>query len=91
MWGDQEWELLKAESDPYHSPLLIYELHAGSWKRDDQNLPISYRVLASQLIPYVKELAIPTLNYYPWLNTHLMRHGAIKLRVIMPQHLAMDP
>lgn len=65
MWGDQEWELLKAESDPYHSPLLIYELHAGSWKRDDQNLPISYRVLASQLIPYVKELGYTHIELLP--------------------------
>ena len=37
-------------------PVCIYEVHLGSWRRNEDNSWLSYRQLADQLIPYVKQM-----------------------------------
>jgi 1,4-alpha-glucan branching enzyme len=48
----------RAKRDLYHSPMSIYEVHLGSWKRkaEEGNRWLSYRELADDMIPYVKGL-----------------------------------
>ena len=36
-------------------PVSVYEVHLGSWRRGLGNEPLTYRDLAEQLVPYVKE------------------------------------
>jgi 1,4-alpha-glucan branching enzyme len=57
-WADGEWMQRRVKNDLYHSPMSIYEVHPGSWKRDmnDGGRWLSYRELADDLIPYVKGL-----------------------------------
>ena len=33
-WHDTGWRKSRANYDSYHNPMLIYEVHLGSWKRD---------------------------------------------------------
>ena len=50
-WGDQAWEEQKKQIVVYDSPVNIYEIHAGSWRRyPDDNL-FDYRKLADDIIP----------------------------------------
>ncbi|NYH27068.1 1,4-alpha-glucan branching protein GlgB [Paraburkholderia bryophila] len=53
------------------APISIYEVHAGSWRRvpDDGNRWLTYRELAGQLIPYVKEMGFTHIELLP-LNEH---------------------
>ncbi len=49
------------------SPISIYEVHLGSWRRipEQGDRWLTYRELAAQLIPYVKELGFTHLELLP--------------------------
>jgi len=64
-WRDQQWQGKKAVTALYDKPILIYEVHAGSWKRKDDGSFLTYRELAEQLIPYVKELGYTHIELMP--------------------------
>ena len=53
------------------APVSIYEVHLGSWRRasDDGERWLSYRELAEQLIPYVKDLGFTHIELLP-VNEH---------------------
>src|SRR5204862_6824230 len=34
VWRDEEWLERRAASDPLRSPVSIYEVHLGSWRRN---------------------------------------------------------
>ncbi|NBV75726.1 MAG: 1,4-alpha-glucan branching enzyme, partial [Methylococcaceae bacterium] len=55
-WSDQNWISNREQRDWLHSPLSIYEVHLGSWQRDDLGNFLNYRQLAEQLVSYVKAL-----------------------------------
>ncbi|MBF0287050.1 MAG: 1,4-alpha-glucan branching protein GlgB [SAR324 cluster bacterium] len=56
-WQDQKWIHTRENSNLNTEPVLIYEVHPGSWKRDQENnWFLSYRELANLLIPYVKRM-----------------------------------
>ncbi|MDP1756981.1 MAG: 1,4-alpha-glucan branching enzyme, partial [Pseudohongiella sp.] len=65
IWSDQAW-LTKRQQTPHHrDALLIYELHAGSWRRGPDNQFLNYRELADQLIPYVVDLGFTHIQLMP--------------------------
>jgi len=49
------------------APVSIYEVHLGSWRRvpEDGDRWLSYRELAAQLIPYVKDLGFTHIELMP--------------------------
>ena len=55
-WGDRDWFTFRAKNPPYRRPMNIYECHLGSWRRTGEGEFLSYRDLASYLVPYVKEI-----------------------------------
>ena len=66
-WQDHEWQTTKIKESPYQKPLAIYEVHPGSWKRDPGNTDrfLTFRELADQLIPYVKEQGFTHIELMP--------------------------
>jgi 1,4-alpha-glucan branching enzyme len=65
-WGDDEWMQKRTTIDPLTAPLSIYEMHVGSWRRNwDGNRWLTYRELADQLIPYVKEMGYTHIELMP--------------------------
>jgi 1,4-alpha-glucan branching enzyme len=66
-WGDRQWMEARASRNPLISPLSIYEVHLGSWRRvpEDECRWLSYRELAAQLIPYVKDMGFTHLELMP--------------------------
>ena len=66
-WGDQTWMSRRAHAHDRDAPVTIYEVHLGSWKRkvEEDNRYLTYRELADDLIPYVKELGFTHLELMP--------------------------
>ena len=63
-WHDDEWQELKKRQSSYSHPMLIYEVHAGSWQRKDRDY-LTYRDLADKLIKYVVEMHYTHIEFMP--------------------------
>ena len=64
-WNDKAWMEARANRDWLHSPLSIYEVHLGSWQRDEHGQFINYRQLAEWLVNYVKETGFTHIELLP--------------------------
>ncbi len=64
-WTDDEFCKTLENTDYKESPMNIYELHAGSWKRHPDGSVYSYRQLADDLLPYVKDMGYTHIEFMP--------------------------
>ncbi|MDX9669290.1 MULTISPECIES: 1,4-alpha-glucan branching protein GlgB [unclassified Pseudomonas] len=69
-WQDQDWMSGRRERQQHSQPLSIYELHAGSWQCELDDLgevarQYTWPELAERLIPYVKELGFTHIELMP--------------------------
>ena len=64
-WRDGEWSRRKAAHPHYSSPVNIYEIHPGSWRRYKDGNVFSYDRLADELIPYVKDMGYTHVELLP--------------------------
>ncbi|MCU7799698.1 MAG: 1,4-alpha-glucan branching protein GlgB [gamma proteobacterium symbiont of Lucinoma myriamae] len=64
-WQDQDWLATREEDTWQHSPLSVYELHLGSWQRDEHNKFLNYRELAHRLVDYIKPLGFTHIELLP--------------------------
>jgi 1,4-alpha-glucan branching enzyme len=64
-WTDKEYLANNARKNMYQSPLNIYEVHLGSWKRHADGNYLSYLDLIDTLIPYVKEMGYTHIELLP--------------------------
>jgi 1,4-alpha-glucan branching enzyme len=69
-WGDSRWMKERAASDALRSPISVYEVHLGSWRRvpGEGNRPMTYRELAAPLIEYVKWLGFSHVEFMPLME-----------------------
>ena len=54
-WTDADYLSRRATRDPRRSPMSIYEVHLGSWRRGEDNRFLTYDELADSLIPYARD------------------------------------
>lgn len=64
-WKDHDWLASRWERHAREAPISIYEVHLGSWKRNDGNGYLSYAELAEQLVPYVQGLGFTHIEVMP--------------------------
>ncbi|KAA0980098.1 1,4-alpha-glucan branching protein GlgB [Pseudomonas sp. ANT_H12B] len=69
-WQDHAWMQSRGDRHRPSSPLSIYELHAGSWQCELDDLgevarQYSWHELGERLIPYVKELGFTHIELMP--------------------------
>ena len=64
-WRDNEWLENRAKTPPYDKPMLVYEVHLGSWKMHDDGSFYTYRELADELIDYVLDMGYTHIELMP--------------------------
>jgi 1,4-alpha-glucan branching enzyme len=66
-WPDESWLQQRERRVARDAPVSIYEVHLGSWRRkpEEGNRYLSYRELADELIPYVKEMGFSHIELMP--------------------------
>ncbi len=66
-WKDKTWMKSRAARADRASPMAIYEVHLGSWRRryDDGGRPLSYKEHARDLVSYVKYMGFTHIELLP--------------------------
>ena len=64
-WGDDEWRASRTKAPLDRSPLNIYEVHLGSWRRHENGDFYDYRTLARELADHVLDLGYNCVELMP--------------------------
>ena len=64
-WSDAAHLAHWSSIDPRRQAISIYELHPGSWQRDDHDWFLSWDEMAERLIPYVLDMGFTHIEFLP--------------------------
>lgn len=66
-WKDDTWMRSRKNANALDSPLSVYEVHLGSWRRPDNDSSrlLSYREIAPRLADYVREMGFTHVEFMP--------------------------
>jgi len=66
-WKDKSWLEQRKKGTGKAKPYSVYEVHAGSWRRnlEDGNRSLSYKEMAKELVQYVKEMGFTHIEFLP--------------------------
>ena len=64
-WHDGEYLKTRALRDERRTPISVYEVHPGSWRRRPDGDFLSYDELADQLVPYAVDLGFTHIEFLP--------------------------
>jgi 1,4-alpha-glucan branching enzyme len=64
-WHDQAWENSKSGEGWHARPMSVYEVHLGSWRRNEDGSFMGYRRAAQELCAYVKHLGFTHIELMP--------------------------
>ncbi len=64
-WKDKRWMSARLRQDPMAMPLNIYEVHLGSWRRNEDGSYYTYKQLAETLVPYAVEMGYTHIEIMP--------------------------
>lgn len=66
-WHDEEWMKERKKVNELTSPISIYEIHLGSWKRkdDEKKSFLTYREMAPEIVDYVKKTGFTHVEFLP--------------------------
>src|SRR5258706_6213976 len=64
-WKDEKWLGQRKQRDVLRSPLSIYEVHPGSWRKNSKGDSLSYREMAAPLVQYMKQMGFTHVEFMP--------------------------
>ena len=64
-WHDENWMERRGQTRWLDSAMSVYEVHLGSWRKNEHNQPLTYRELATTLVGYVKQLGFTHVELMP--------------------------
>ncbi|CTP34340.1 1,4-alpha-glucan branching enzyme [Streptococcus pneumoniae] len=67
-WKDGLWLARRKRWGFEERPVNIYEVHAGSWKRNSDGSPYSFAQLKDELIPYLVEMNYTHIEFMPLMS-----------------------
>ena len=67
VWGDETWMAARREKPADRSPVSIYEIHLGSWRRvpEDGNRFLTYVEMAGPLTEHVRRMGFTHVEFLP--------------------------
>ena len=67
VWNDGPWMAERWQRNDRETPIAIYEVHLGSWRRrvGENGRYLTYRELAAELVPYVAEMGFTHIELMP--------------------------
>ncbi len=64
-WTDDAWLRERAARDPLRTPMTIYEVHLGSWRRRTDGSWLTYREVAPLLVEHCQRLGFTHVEFLP--------------------------
>ena len=64
-WGDAGWMQARAAANGLASPMTVYEVHLGSWRRGEGGALLDYRRIAPLLAEYVVRMGFTHVELMP--------------------------
>src|SRR5437588_1214846 len=64
-WTDTAWLKQRGEQNPFRSPMSIYEVHPGSWRKKSAAESLTYRELAGPLVDYMRRIGFTHVEFMP--------------------------
>ncbi len=64
-WTDGVWMADRAARDPYRSPMSVYEVHLGSWMRNEDGSWLGYRQAAEKLAEHCRRFGFTHVELLP--------------------------
>lgn len=64
-WCDAAWVARRRRQNWTHAPLSIYEVHLGSWQRNENDDYLNYEELAQRLVAYISSLGFSHIELMP--------------------------
>jgi len=64
-WNDADWYEYKRTHPHRSAPINIYEMNAGSWRKNEDGSYYSYKQLAETLVPYIKDMGYTHIEFMP--------------------------
>ncbi len=64
-WHDTAWLTKRKNAEPFSSPMNIYEMHLGSWKRRSDGTYLTYGEIGDELIPYLNTMGYTHVEFLP--------------------------
>jgi len=64
-WEDKNWMSYRKDKNGLDKPYSVYEVHLGSWRRNENGDFLSYKELAVELVNYVKEMNYTHVEFMP--------------------------
>ncbi len=65
IWRDEKWLQERSSENIYEAPINIYEIHLGSWRRDEHGEFLNYKEIADKLVTYVKDMKYTHVELMP--------------------------
>jgi len=64
-WGDEAHRQHWRNVDPRREAISIYEVHPGSWQRNEHDWFLNWDEMAERLIPYVADMGFTHIEFLP--------------------------
>ncbi len=64
-WTDKKWMAAREKIPPYDRPMLIYEMHLGSWRTHPDGSFYTFRETADELTEYLTEMGYTHVELMP--------------------------
>jgi 1,4-alpha-glucan branching enzyme len=64
-WGDREWMTTRWQRQSLKSPISIYEVHLGSWQREEDGRLLNYRDLGMRLAAHCEAMGFTHVELLP--------------------------
>ncbi|MBA2961168.1 MULTISPECIES: 1,4-alpha-glucan branching protein GlgB [Ramlibacter] len=64
-WGDREWMAQRGQRQSHRAPMSIYEVHLGSWQREEDGRMLNYRDIAVRLASHCRAMGFTHVELMP--------------------------